>query len=116
MSKTMFAVFAVLALVACNKAESLEPKLQGAWNNSVSSGWTQVRFSSGVVIAAQGQKSPLQGKYKLEDKTLKLELYASVGGQQVKQAAQSATIEKLDDSTLELKLNGQNLSFIKDIP
>ncbi len=116
MSKIFFAVFAAIVLVSCNKAENLEPKLQGAWNSSMSSGWTQVRFSSGVVIAAQGQKSPLQGKYTLQDKTLKLELYASVGGQQVKQAVQSATIEKLDDNTLELKLNGQNLSFVKDIP
>ena len=116
MSKLMFAVFAAIALVSCNKAESLEPKLQGTWNNSASSGWTQIRFSSGVVIAAYAQKSPLQGKYILQDKTLKLELYASVGGKQVKQASQSATIEKLDDNRLEFSLDGQVLSFVKDIP
>jgi hypothetical protein len=116
MSKIMFAVFIVIVLVACNKAESLEPQLQGAWNNSGSIGWSQVRFSSGVIIAAQGQKSPLQGKYKLEDKTLKLELYASIGGKQVKQVVQSATIEKFDGHTLELKLNGQTTSFVRGIP
>jgi major membrane immunogen (membrane-anchored lipoprotein) len=116
MFKIIFAVFAAIALMACNKAENLEPLLQGAWNNSGSGGWTQVRFSNGVMIAAQGQKSPLQGKYKLEDKTLKLEMYASVGGKQVKQTFESALIEKVDGSTLELKLNGQSLSFVKDIP
>jgi hypothetical protein len=47
---------------------------------------------------------------------LKLELYSLLNGKQVKQASQSATIEKLDGSTLELKLNGQSLSFAKDIP
>jgi hypothetical protein len=117
MFKIIFALFATIALVACNKAENLESQLQGAWNNSSSTGWSQIRFSNGVIIASQGQKSPLQGKYKLEDKTLKLELYANVGGKQVKQAMPaSATIEKLDGSTLELKLNGQTLSFARDIP
>ncbi len=116
MSKIIFAIFAAVALVACNKAENLEPLLQGAWNNSVSIGWTQVRFSNGVMIVSQGQKSPLQGKYKLEDKILKLELYTSVGGKQVKQTLESALIEKVDGSTLELKMNGQSLSFVKDIP
>jgi outer membrane biogenesis lipoprotein LolB len=116
MSKILFVVFAAIALVACNKAESLEPKLQGAWNNAASIGWNQIRFSNGVIIASQNQKSPLQGKYTLQDKTLKLELFASVGGRQVKQADQNATVEKLDGNTLELKMNGQTTSFTKDIP
>jgi dipeptidyl aminopeptidase/acylaminoacyl peptidase len=117
MLKTIFALFIAIALVSCNKAENLEPQLQGAWNNSSSTGWTQIRFSSGVIIASQGSKAPLQGKYKLEDKTLKLEMYANEKGKQVRQAKpESATIEKLDGSTLELKLMGQTLSFAKDIP
>jgi hypothetical protein len=116
MSKILFALFTAIVLVSCNKAENLEPQLQGAWNNSSSTGWMQVRFSSGVIIASQGQKPPLQGKYRLEDKTLKLELYASLNGKQVKQAMPSVTIEKLDGSTLELRLNGQTLNFTKDIP
>jgi hypothetical protein len=117
MSKIIFALLAVITLVSCNKAESLEPQLQGAWNNSSTTGWNQIRFSSGVIIAVQGSKAPLQGKYKLEDKTLKLEMFANVNGNQVRQATpESATIEKLDGSTLELKLNGQTLSFAKDIP
>jgi hypothetical protein len=116
MSKIMLVLFTVMALVSCNKSESLESQLQGAWNNSAPSGWNQIRFSSGVIIVSQGSKSPLQGKYKLEDKTLKLELYENVGGKQVKQASQSALIEKLDGSTLELKLNDQTLSFARDIP
>ncbi len=116
MFKIIFAVFTAVVLMACNKAENLEPLLQGAWNNSGSVGWTQIRFSSGVIIVSQSQKSPLQGKYALQDKTLKLELYASVSGKQVKQTLQSALIEKLDGSTLELKLNGQTMSFARDIP
>jgi hypothetical protein len=116
MFKTIFAIFTVIALVSCNKAQNLEPLLQGAWNNAASTGWNQVRFSSGVIIVAQGSKPPLQGTYKLEDKTLKLELYSLLNGKQVKQTSQSATIEKLDGSTLELKLNGQSLSFARDIP
>jgi hypothetical protein len=116
MSKIMIAVFATISLMACNKAESLEPQLQGIWNNMTTTNWRQIRFSNGVIIASQGQKPPLQGKYKLEDKTLKLELYANVGGKQVKQEVQSATIEKLDENALELKMNAQTLSFVRDIP
>jgi hypothetical protein len=117
MLKIIVILFAFIAMVSCNKAENLEPQLQGAWNNSSSTGWNQIRFSNGVIIASQGSKAPLQGKYKLEDKTLKLEMYANVGGKQVRQATPDiATIEKLDGSTLELKLNGQTLSFAKDIP
>ncbi len=116
MSKIIFVLFAAIVLVSCNKAESLEPQLQGAWNNSGSVGWNQVRFANGVIIASQGQKPPLQGKYKLEDKTLKLELYSLVNGKQVKQAIQNATIEKFDGNTLELKMNSQTMSFARDIP
>ena len=116
MFKILFAVFAVMVLISCNKAESLEPLLQGAWNNSATMGWRQVRFSNGVIIVSQLQKPPLQGKYTLRDKTLKLELYTIAGGKQVKQAVQNANIEKLDDNTLELKMNGQTMSFVRDIP
>ena len=116
MFKILFAVVAAIALMACNKAENLEPLLQGAWNNSATMGWRQVRFSNGVIIVSQLQKPPLQGKYTLRDKTLKLELYTIAGGKQVKQAVQNANIEKLDANTLELRLNSQTLSFARDIP
>ncbi len=116
MFKISIALFAVIVLVSCNKAENLEPQLQGTWNSSATAGWHQIRFSSGVFSVLQGQKLPLQGSYKLEDKTLTLEFYANVGGKRVRQAVQNATIEKFDGNTLELKLNAQNLSFVRDIP
>ncbi len=116
MFKILFAVVAAIALMACNKAENLEPLLQGAWNNSATMGWRQVRFANGVIIVSQLQKPPLQGQYTLRDKTLKLELYTIAGGKQVKQAVLNANIVKLDANTLELRMNSQTLSFARDIP
>jgi hypothetical protein len=114
MFKTIFAVFITIALVACNKAENLEPLLQGVWNNSTTTGWTRVSFSSGTIVVSPAQASELRGTYKLDGKTLKLEMRSSAKDRQV--LPKSATIEKVDGSTLELKLNGQTLSFARDIP
>jgi hypothetical protein len=114
MFKIIFAVFAAVVLVACNKAENLEPQLQGVWNNSTTTGWTRVSFSSGTISVSPAQASELRGTYELDGKTLKLEMRSTAKDRQV--LPKSAIIEKVDGSTLELKLNGQTLSFVKDIP
>jgi hypothetical protein len=115
MSQFALAVFAVTAFSSCNQ-ENLEPLLQGSWDGA-SPGWTQLGFSNGRIVLKIDPKTPVQGQYKLEGKTLKFELYKNLNGKKIKLSEPAtAAIEKLDGNSLELNLKGQRMQFFKNNP
>lgn len=115
-SKFVFAFVAAIALVSCNNAQNLEPQLQGSWDGMNTTDRMSINFSSGLVGTTLGQKTSLQGSYKLEDKNLTLELYSKVGGKKIKQSTTHVTIEKLEANMLVLKWDGKLISFARNQP